>query len=414
MKIYKEKMEKRASLLEEMKNVSALAKSEKRELTKEENERFDKIYADAAELLDHANRALKMSEIEAEMNQPTDGPKGTMSAEERKEKTTKAFREYFLLGNNMSAETREFLNREHSELRTTNNGQTVTTTAGGYLIPQGFGGQIIEALKLYSNVRNISTVLSTATGNDLPFPTLDDTGSTGELLAIETEAAKGALAFGQKTLKAFKFSSKMVTIANELVQDSYFDLETYLVKIFAERLGRIENHYMTLGTGTTMPFGVVPASAKGEDATVSALTRDNLIDLLHSVDPAYRLSKNAYFMMNDSVIKALMKLSIGTADDRPLWNPGTASFGMANGTPDTIEGKPYVVNQDMANIGAGAKSVLFGDFSRYYVREVAGFRLLNLKERYAEFDQIALIMFHRLDSQLMTTGAIKHILHANT
>jgi len=125
------------------------------------------------------------------------------------------------------------------------------------------------------------------------------------------------------------------------------------------------------------------------------------------VDPLYR--SNARFMFNDSTLEAIKKLTFGDADGRPLWQPSVAV-----GAPDTIEGKPYVINQSMANIGASAASVLFGDFSYYFIREVADWRLVRLNERYAEKDQVGFTLFARYDAKVIDAGThpIYKLVHA--
>jgi HK97 family phage major capsid protein len=202
----------------------------------------------------------------------------------------------------------------------------------------------------------------------------------------------------------------LVQASNQLLTDTGVPLQAAIGGLLAERLGRIFNQYYTTGSGSSQPTGILAASngsAKGADAGATALTRDNLLDLLHSVDPAYRRSPSATLMMNDATLKYLRKLVIGASDDRPLWQPS-----MIQGEPATIEGFRYIINQDMPSIGTGNKSVAFGDFSKYIIRTVGSITLRRLDERYAELLLVGFLAWQRADGRLLNVNAVKHILHA--
>ena len=280
-----------------------------------------------------------------------------------------------------------------------------TDAAGDYTVPTGFWNSLIESRLAWGGMRQARTfVFQTASGNDLPIPTVNDTGNVGAIIAENTEDAEQDVTFGQVTLNAYKYTSKFVKVSFELLQDSAFDIGAFLGRALGTRLGRIENTHFTTGTGTGQPNGVVTASSAGKTAaSATAITYAEVIDLEHSVDPAYRLGGE--FMFNDSTLAALKKLTVGSSDARPLWAPG-----MAVGQPNTIDGVPYVINQDMASITNSAKVMLFGDFSQYYIRDVGSLRIKRLDERYAEFDQVAFVALMRVDADLIDAGTdpIKH------
>ena len=144
------------------------------------------------------------------------------------------------------------------------------------------------------------------------------------------------------------------------------------------RIGRITNAHFTTGTGSGQPRGVVTDASSGVVAAAgntTAITYANLVALEHSLDPGYR--RGAEFMFHDSTLKAIKQLLDTTG--RPLWVPGVAVR-----EPDTILGHRYVVNQDMAVMAANARSILFGDFSRFFVRDVQDVQIMRLTERYAD------------------------------
>jgi HK97 family phage major capsid protein len=165
-----------------------------------------------------------------------------------------------------------------------------------------------------------------------------------------------------------------------------------------ERIGRVQQRHIALGDGASKPQGVVTAATDSGITTASAtsIAYGELLDLEHSVDPAYRA--NARFMGHDDTIKAVKKLM--DANGRPLW-----AAGIAVGAPDTLDGFPLVVNQSMDAIAASKKALLFGDFSKYTIRDVSGLLLTRLNERYAEKGIVAFLLFARSDGALIDAGS---------
>jgi HK97 family phage major capsid protein len=282
-----------------------------------------------------------------------------------------------------------------------------TDSEGGYMAPEGFFNSLTQAMLDFGGIRRSRvTVLRTNDGNKLPMPTVDDTSNTGELLGENAEVSELDVTFSEKVLDAYKYSSKAVRVSTELEEDSAFDIGPLMGRLLGERLGRITNQHHTTGTGTAQPNGIVTASAEGKEAaSASVITYLEMIDLKHSVDPAYR--SGAEWMFNDSLFSAIKQLL--DADNRPLWRPD-----IAVGVPSTIDGDRYIINQDMASIAASAKVMLYGDLSTFYIRDVRGIRLLRLVERYAEFDQVGYMAFIRTDSELLNAGTnpVKHYVMA--
>ena len=281
--------------------------------------------------------------------------------------------------------------------------QTITTTGGGYTIPDEMMMALEKALLWYGPMREVATILRTDTGAPLPIPTANDTAQVGAILDINTQVANQDVTFGQLVLGAFKYSSKQVLVPVELMQDSAVNLPQMLGEMLGERIGRIQNTHFTTGAGTTLPFGIVVQAA---DSTVTGsagggITYANLVDLEHSVDIAYR-RQGAAFMMNDLKVAALKKLLDGA--NRPIWQPNDAA-GMATGAPATLLGYPVWTNNDMSSaVVTGTRAVLFGLLSKYLIREVLGVTLLRLDERYADFHQVAFLAFARADGNLLNAG----------
>jgi HK97 family phage major capsid protein len=285
---------------------------------------------------------------------------------------------------------------------------TNSETAGGYLVPEGFFNAIVEARLYFGGMRQSrATIVPTASGNNLPIPTDNDTSNTGELVGENNPATSLDTSIGQVMLNAYMYSSKIIKVSRQLLNDSAFPLQPYIARKFAQRLGRIQNTHFTTGDGASKPQGVVTGASSGVAGATGQTTSiiyGDIVDLEHSVDRDYR--ENAEWMMSDTMLKVIKKLKDG--EGRPLWVPG-----LALRQPDSILGYGYVVNNDVAVPAASAKSLLFGDFSQYYIRDVQDILVLRLDERYAENLQVGFLAFARCDGKLVDAGThpIKYYAH---
>lgn len=290
---------------------------------------------------------------------------------------------------------------------------TTTDAEGGYTVPTGFSGQLLEELKAFGGMRSAATVMRTASGAAIEWPTVDATAQEGEIVGENIEVANQEVTFGVKSLGAFKYSSKDIAVPFELLNDAEIDIEGYIRRLLAERIARITNKHFTDGTGSGQPQGAVGASASGKVGTTGQTTTviyDDLVDLIHSVDPAYRATANCSLMFHDSTLKVIKKLK--DSDGRPLWVPGVAM-----GEPDTILGHRYIVNQNVPVMAANAKSILFGDFSKYIIRDVLDVTLFRMTDSaYTRKGQVGFLAFSRHDGNLMDAAGncIKHYQNSAT
>lgn len=283
---------------------------------------------------------------------------------------------------------------------------------GGALVPQGFVSQLELAMKSFSGVREAPVeVMRTETGNAMPWPSGTDTANVGELLGENTavDDTDTKPTFSSTTFNAYKFSSKLVRVGYELLEDSAFDLAKTLGDMLGERIGRAQATYFTTGTGSSQPGGIVVGSTLGKTAaSATVIASDEVIDLIHSVDPAYRKNPSVGFMMNDGILAVLRKLK--DSQNRYLWEPSVQA-----GVPEKLLNYPIWVNQQMqATVVTATKTILFGDMSKYKVRDVNQIRLRRLDERFADTDQIGFIAFLRSDAKVLNAGGnpIKHLLQA--
>lgn len=282
---------------------------------------------------------------------------------------------------------------------------TTTPSEGGYSVQKDVAKVIVEALKAFGGVRaSGATIISTDQGNPMDFPNSDGTSETGEQLAENADATGADPVLGVTNLATYKYSSKVVAVPIELLQDSAVDIEAFVRSRLVTRIGRITNTKFTTGTGTNEPKGVVVAASAGKVGTTGQTTTviyDDLIDLQHAVDPSYR-AMNPKFMMNDAMLKVIRKLKDG--QNRPIFVPGY-EMNSPGGFPDTLLGAEIVINQDMAVPAANAKSILYGEFSPYIIRDVMALTLYRFDDSaYAKKGQVGFLMLSRHGGNFTDVG----------
>lgn len=375
--------------------------------------RHDAIMADFDKVEANIAREERLAAMEARIEEARAKQRPNMSGEGRgaDEPAKLSYRDAFIElaragfdPQEVSPEARAVIKEGVAEYRA----QSTSGTAGGYTVPTDLAATIDKTLKMWGPMYDeaICTVLNTASGNPIDFPTVDDTA-----VAVAQHTEAGAMTddggvdatFGKMTLNAFAYDTEWVQVSMELMQDSNVNIETFIGELLGERLARRVNTELTTGDGTGDPNGIVTASTAGKTAALTtAFTADEIIDLLHSVDPAYRASPKARFMFHDTVLAAIRKLKDG--DGTYIWSMGD----IRTGVPGTLLGQPYSVNQAMASaFTTGQKLILFGDFSKYYVRKV-GSPVIGVRREYY-WPNIGLAGVVRLDGDLIQTGAVKHL-----
>jgi HK97 family phage major capsid protein len=378
--------------VKEMREKRAALAQQALEVAQSDPQKFEAIMADVDKLKGQIDRAERAEALDAELRATARPPLEMLGAVRGDENRAnpqalaahrKAFENYIRTG-------------EVGELRTYT--PMSDNVEGAYIAPVGFQNDLAIALKAYGGVREVATVLETATGNTLKWPTSNDTSNTGERLGENTTAGQANPTFSNISLSAWTYSTKMVNVSNQLLQDSAFDVEAFLRKQFVDRIGRVTNSDFTVGTGSgaSMPLGISVAATAGPTSIASGLVSyDDMVELEHSLDRAYR--KGAKFMLRDSVLKQIKKLK--DSQGHPLW-----LSGVKDKAPDTILGYEYVLNDDLPAATAGNNLMLFGALDKYLIRSVKELAVIRLSERYAEMFQTAFIGFARFDGALIDAG----------
>jgi HK97 family phage major capsid protein len=303
----------------------------------------------------------------------------------------------------LSKEQRSLLRRGHQEVRVQVAG---TAQSGGYTVPIDLADQIVKVMKDWGPMydTDVVTVITTGSGNEYDIPTSDDTNDASSGSKAEADDLKddnsGDVEFGQAKLNAYVDATPWIKVSFELMQDSAFDLEAFLAGAIGERLGRLGNKRLSTGSGNNAPRGIVTAAGAGvTSASATEIDPDELFDLQHSVNAAYRRSPKCRWMLADQTLLALRKMKDGQG--RYLWQLGD----IRTGAPDLLLQKPYSINDDVPEVGAGTRPVVFGDFSRYWVRKVGSPMIGTVRERF--WPKIGMAGLIRYDGDLVDQNAVK-------
>ncbi len=390
--------------------------------TGEISNRVDVIYNEIDALDDQIRAHERQIQVEAENGGTPQKIKDVLDPKDPKNAARVLFNAWMRNGlEGLTAEDR---------IAVRNTMSTTTGSQGGYTVPSLIASQLINAMKAYGAMRSVAEVIRTADGRPLSYPTSDGTSETGEWIAQNTTSTNADPSFGTVTLNVFKAGSKDVAVPIELLQDATIDIEAMVRTRLAARLGRLGNTAFTVGTGTTQPDGVVPKATSGKVGTTGqtlTIIYDDIVDLIHAVDPAYRSSR-CVFMASDSLIKVIRKLK-DTAN-MPIWQPNRdngvvdgLNNAMDAGYPsesvaapfDTLLGYPIYVNNDMAVPAANAKSMVFGDLSKYIIRDAMEMQLFRFDDSaYTKLGQVGFLAWARMGGNLVDTAAVKYYQHSAT
>lgn len=289
---------------------------------------------------------------------------------------------------------------------------TSTGSEGGFTVQPIVAATLIEALKDFGAMRRVAERLVTGSGADLSFPATDGTSEEGEIIAQNVTATDLDVSFSTVPLNTYKFSSKVVTIPFELLQDSSVDVVGLVNRRLRERIGRIQNRMFTTGTGTGQPFGIAVAAGVGKTGTTGQTTSviyDDLVDLVDSIDPAYQVEALKW-MFNQTVRRTVRKLKDTTG--RPIWTPAYDE-GISAKTPDLLLGYPVEINNHMPAPAANAKSISFGDHSKYTVRDAMELTMFRFEDSaYIKKGQIGFLAWARAGGNLTDANSVKLYQHS--
>lgn len=394
-------IEQRQTIWAQAKTLLDAAEAENRDLTAEEQGSYDKMTGDLTSLRNRIDRMAERAQNDADIAESLRGL-GVESTEGQNGQPDIAaqFRDLAkrrVAEVNISA--RDF--GRSFEARALAKGSAAT---GGATVPTSFHDQLIEHMIESSGLMQLGpTVINTTGGETLQVPVTTSYGAaTGPVSEAGTLAGTDP-AFAQRSLGAYKYG-QLVLVSRELIDDSAFDLPGFISRVAGRNVGLALGAHLVTGSGTSQPTGVVTSASTGVTGAASvagAFSADNLIDLMFSVISPYRNSASAGWLVKDSTLGAIRKLKDGAG--RYLFEPAALM-----GQPDTLLGKPIQTDPNVAAVALGAKSVVFGDFSAYFVRMAGGVRFERSDDFKFDTDQVAFRAVIRADGVTADqTGALK-------
>jgi HK97 family phage major capsid protein len=333
----------------------------------------------------------KLADFQEPGYKPSGDPTGSRSARNSGEDYRNAFTDgYARKGVNS-------LTREHSNAL-----QVGTDSEGGYIVPEEFETRIYEILQTLDPVRAAATVITTGSDRNIPIE-----ASVGSFAYIAEEAAYATTdpAFGRKILNSYK-SGGIIKVSEELLQDSFFDVPSYLIGLAARRFNSLEETAFAAGTGSAQPTGLfvdtLGGNVAGAVSATAAITGDNLIDTFHALGRSYR--QNASWLVSDALVKLVRKLK--DSNGQYIWQPGLAA-----GQPDRILNRPVLISEGAVVPAASAKSIVFGDLSFYTIADRLGMTMQRLNELYAANGQVGFRWTKRNDAKVVDANAFVSFTH---
>lgn len=385
--------EKRASAWDEARNFLDMHAGKDGMLSEKDAAAYDKMEKSITDMGREIQRLERAKQMDDAMHTPTSTPilgEPGKSPAGNAEKTGTASAEY----------KKAFWNaiRGKTMPSVQNDLQIGEDPEGGYLVPDEFDRQLVEALEEENIFRSLATVISTSNG-DRKIPLVTD---KGEASWIDEEGTFPLSddKFGQTSIGAHKVGTA-IRISDELLNDSAFGMEAYISKEFARRIGAKEEEAFFLGDGSGKPTGIFAETGGaqvGVEASGTSITFDNMMDLYYALRAPYR--HKAVWVLNDATVKALRKVKDTTG--QYIWQPSVVA-----GVPDMIMNRPYYTSSYVPTLAAGVKAIAFGDFSYYWIADRQGTTFKRLNELYAMSGQIGFLASKRVDGKLILPEAIQ-------
>jgi HK97 family phage major capsid protein len=383
-----EMRDKRAKLWATMEGFLDTHRSEKGVLSVDDDTTYNNMEKELNDLTNEIKRMERRDAIEAELKKPigiplTEKPMKP-GVDEKQGRASNAYKEDF----GLHLRGKKMLHNVLSEGVDAN---------GGYLVPEEFEHQIVEALKEENVMRKLCKVITTANERKIPVA---GTHSVAAWTAENAPYTESNPTFDQKTIDAYKLTD-LIKVSVELLDDSAFPLEPYIAKEFASAFGVAEETAFCVGTGSGQPTGLFTANGGAVGITAAgatAVTADEVISLIYALKAPYR--KNAKFLMNDSTVAALRKLKDGNG--QYLWQPSIMA-----GQPDKLLGYDIYTSPYVPVMAAGAYAIAYGDFMNYWIADRTGRTVQRLNELYSTNGQVGFVATERVDGKIILPEGVQ-------
>ena len=381
----KDMIEKRAKVWDAAKSFVDTHEKENGVLSAEDAATYDRMEKEIEDLTAAIDRQQRAEAREAEFNKPVNAPlTGRPAKQEVDEKTGRASNAY-----------KEDFGAHLRGQRPVHNVLSEGVQAdGGYLVPEEFERQIVMGLDEANVVRGLAKVITTSAERKIPVAA---THSTAAWTAENGAYTPSDPHFDQKTIDAFKLTD-LVKVSIELLQDSMFDLESYIAAEFARAFGIAEEEAFCVGTGTGQPTGIFTANGGQVGVDNANLSADELISLVYALKSPYR--RNAKFLMNEKTVATIRKFKDGNG--AYLWQPSLQA-----GEPDKLLGYDLYTSPYVPEAEAGAYAVAFGDFKNYWIADRSGRTVQRLNELYSTNGQVGFVATERVDGKVILPEGIQ-------
>jgi HK97 family phage major capsid protein len=382
-----EMIEKRAKVWETAKNFVDTHEDENGILSAEDNATYSRMEKEIEDLSAAIDREQRAAAREAELNKPVNMPLTGRPGNAEPEKTGRASNAY-----------REDFGAHLRGKRLVHNVLSEGVQAdGGYLVPEEFERQIVTGLDEANVIRSLAKVITTSAERKIPVAA---THSAAQWTPENGAYTESNPTFDQKTIDAYKLTD-LVKVSIELLQDSMFDLESYIAGEFARAFGIAEEQAFCVGTGTNQPTGIFTkdgGTVGVTAASATAITADELISLVYALKSPYR--RNAKFLMNDATVSMIRKLKDGNG--AYLWQPSVQA-----GQPDKLLGYDLFTSPYVPTAGSEALTVAFGDFKNYWIADRSGRTVQRLNELYSTNGQVGFVATERVDGKVILPEGIQ-------
>ncbi|MBC3931984.1 phage major capsid protein [Undibacterium curvum] len=292
---------------------------------------------------------------------------------------------------------------------------TTTGSQGGFTVPAQISSTVIELLKDFNGIRRVADSIRTANGQPLSYPGTDGTVEIGEIVDQNSQVSGQDASFFSVPLNVFKFSSKVIVVPIELVQDTTVDLLGLLNRRIRTRIGRIQNLKFTNGAGGTEPDGLLAKAVVrriGQTGSTTTYTYDDLVELIESMDIAYAEQGDLSWMMSQAGRKVVRKMKDGNG--RPIWTP-SYDKGISVEGADELMGFKLNINNDYAAPAASAKSMTFGVHKNYMIRDAMDVTFMRFDDsNYARLGQVGFMAFCRSGGNLLDINSVSAYQHSAT
>ena len=390
---------KRAALWQETKSFLETHRNENGMVDAASVAQYDRMTADVKALGDEIKRLEDQMELDAQLAAPTSTPVQTKPMARKEKVKVTATEEY----------NTAFWDAMRSEMHTIEIRNALSIgkdDEGGFTVPDEFERKLIQGLEENDIFRKMAHVIHTSSGTR-KIPIANDTLEAAWIDEGE-EIPETTTKFAQATLNAYKMGT-LIRVSNELLNDSAFDIASYIADRFGKTMGRTEEKAFIVGTGDKQPTGLlndtVGAQLGATSASETSITFDEIFKLYYSLKSPYR--SKSVFLCNEELLLQLMMLKDGQSNY--IWRPG-----LDIGKPDTILGRPIYTSGYMPRVAAGQKVMLFGDMSYYWIADRASRTFRRLNELYATTDQVGFMTTQRVDGKLILPEAIKYVKLAGT